>query len=107
VILFRGGNYSDEQMLQLLRRVLENCPEKKLVHVITVVDRVRIRRCPLLLLRRKVQVLWSGQVVAALSVSRRDVLNTPWYQWQRQQGRKHCAPTTEKHCPQISQMAAD
>jgi len=47
VILFRGGNYSDEQMLQLLGRVLENYPENKLVQAITVVDRVRIRRCPL------------------------------------------------------------
>lgn len=47
VILFRGGNYSDEQMLQLLRRVLDNYPENKLVHAITVVDKVRIRRCPL------------------------------------------------------------
>lgn len=47
VILFRGGNYSDEQMLQLLKRVLENYPENKLEHAITVADRVRIRRCPL------------------------------------------------------------
>ncbi len=47
VILFRGGNYSDEQMLQLLRRVLENYPENKLEHAITVVDKVRIRHCPL------------------------------------------------------------
>jgi hypothetical protein len=34
-------------MLQLLKRVLENYPENKLEHAITVVDKVRIRRSPL------------------------------------------------------------
>lgn len=47
IILFRGGNYSDEEMLSLLKRVLEKHPEQKLLHAITVVDKTRIRRCPL------------------------------------------------------------
>ncbi len=47
VILLRGGNYNEQEMRQLLKRVLERFPENKLLHTITVVDKVRIRRCPL------------------------------------------------------------
>ena len=47
LILFRGGNYNDQEMLQLLKRVLDSYPEEKLKHTVTVVDKVRIRRCPL------------------------------------------------------------
>jgi predicted nuclease of predicted toxin-antitoxin system len=44
VILFRGGSYSDEEMLALLDRVLARAAELDLEHSITVVDRARIRR---------------------------------------------------------------
>ena len=44
VILFRGGSYSDEEMLRLLDRVLSQLHPIDLEHSITVVDRVRIRR---------------------------------------------------------------
>lgn len=47
VILFRGGNHSDLEMLGLLKRVLDRYPEQKLAHAVTVVDKARIRRCPL------------------------------------------------------------
>ena len=49
VILFRGGSYSDKQMLGLLDRVLERGEELDLEHSITVVDRHRIlrRRLPI------------------------------------------------------------
>lgn len=43
VILFRGGSYSDVEMLALLDRVLERVGEHDLQHSITVVDRSRIR----------------------------------------------------------------
>ena len=44
VILFRGGSYSDREMLGLLDRVLATVPESELSRSITVVDRHRIRR---------------------------------------------------------------
>lgn len=44
VILFRGGSYSDEEMLGLLDRVLAHATELELERSITVVDRTRIRR---------------------------------------------------------------
>jgi predicted nuclease of predicted toxin-antitoxin system len=47
VILFRGGSYKEQEMLRLLQRVLELTSEEKLHHAVTVVDKVRIRRCPL------------------------------------------------------------
>ena len=47
IILFRGGSYNDQEMLSLLKRVLERQPAEKLLHAITVVDKTRIRRCPL------------------------------------------------------------
>src|SRR6266536_2684120 len=47
LILFRGGSYSDDQMLLLLDRVLTRASDLDLQHSITVVDRSRIRRRPL------------------------------------------------------------
>ncbi len=44
VILFRGGAYSDLEMLNLLDRVLAQVPEPELVRSITVIDRARIRK---------------------------------------------------------------
>ena len=44
IILFRGGSYSDRQMLTLLDRVLAQAKDRDLEHSITVVDRDRIRR---------------------------------------------------------------
>lgn len=44
VVLFRGGSYSDDQMLQLLDRVLSRSQPADLEHSITVVDRTRVRR---------------------------------------------------------------
>lgn len=43
VILFRGGNYSDAQMRDLLERVLNNVPPETLERSICVIDRTRIR----------------------------------------------------------------
>jgi predicted nuclease of predicted toxin-antitoxin system len=47
IILFRGGNYNEKEMLNLLKRVLDNVKEEKIVDSIIVVDKTRIRRCPL------------------------------------------------------------
>ncbi|MEK6581536.1 MAG: DUF5615 family PIN-like protein [Nitrospirota bacterium] len=47
IILFRGGNYNEQEMLSLLKRVLDNIKAEKISNSITVVDKVRIRRCPL------------------------------------------------------------
>ena len=44
VILFRGGSYSDAEMLALLDRVLAQADTLKLESSITVVDHHRIRR---------------------------------------------------------------
>jgi predicted nuclease of predicted toxin-antitoxin system len=43
IILFRGGSYSDEQMLTLLDRVLAQADRIDLEHSVTVLDRHRIR----------------------------------------------------------------
>jgi predicted nuclease of predicted toxin-antitoxin system len=43
IILFRGGNYSDREMCELLERVLEKVPPKNLKNAICVVDKKRIR----------------------------------------------------------------
>lgn len=43
IILFRGGNYSDIEMCELLERVLETIPPKNLENAICVVDKKRIR----------------------------------------------------------------
>lgn len=49
LILFRGGNYSDREMCDLLGRVLRKVPPETLERSICVVDRKRIRvtRLPL------------------------------------------------------------
>jgi predicted nuclease of predicted toxin-antitoxin system len=49
LILFRGGNYSDEEMQDLLKRVLEAVDTEVLERSICVVDRQRMRitRLPL------------------------------------------------------------
>ncbi len=44
VILFRGGAYSDDEMLTLLDRVLAQTDALDLERSITVVDRHRVRR---------------------------------------------------------------
>lgn len=44
IILFRGGSYSDREMLDLLDRILARAGELELDRSITVVDRQRIRR---------------------------------------------------------------
>jgi predicted nuclease of predicted toxin-antitoxin system len=44
VILFRGGSYSDVEMIALLDRVLARAAELELERSITVVDHSRIRR---------------------------------------------------------------
>lgn len=44
IILFRGGAYSDREMLGLLDRVLAHTATLDLEHSIVVVDRRRIRR---------------------------------------------------------------
>jgi hypothetical protein len=44
VILFRGGSYSDTEMLALLDRVLAQAETLELERSITVVDQHRIRR---------------------------------------------------------------
>ena len=49
IILFRGGNYSDIETCELLRKVLESVPPDALRVSICVVDkkRIRITRLPL------------------------------------------------------------
>jgi len=43
-IMFRGGSYSDWEMLALLDRVLSQAAALDIEHAIAVVDRDRIRR---------------------------------------------------------------
>ncbi len=43
LVLFRGGNYSDSEMCDLLTRVLQRVPVETLEKLICVVDRKRIR----------------------------------------------------------------
>ena len=43
LILFRGGNYSDREMCDLLVRVLHKVPAESLEKSVCVVDRKRIR----------------------------------------------------------------
>lgn len=47
IVLFRGGNYSESEMLSLITRVIEKFPESELVNSICVVDKKRIRRLKL------------------------------------------------------------
>jgi predicted nuclease of predicted toxin-antitoxin system len=44
VLLFRGGTYSDQEMLRLLERVLLQSEPADLEHSVTVVDSTRVRR---------------------------------------------------------------
>lgn len=44
VILFRGGNYSDAKILELLEGVLRTVPERDLKQILIVVENERIRR---------------------------------------------------------------
>lgn len=44
VILFRGGNYSEQQMLHLLQLTLSRVPSHELEHSLVVVDQMRIRK---------------------------------------------------------------
>ena len=44
IVLFRGGSYSDDEMLSLLDRVLKQADGALLAKSITVVDKNRIRR---------------------------------------------------------------
>jgi predicted nuclease of predicted toxin-antitoxin system len=43
LVLFRGGNYSDSEMCDLLARVLQKVPPETLENSVCVVDRKRIR----------------------------------------------------------------
>jgi len=47
IILFRGGDYTQEEIERLLARVLDAVPERTLTQSICVVDRRRIRCRPL------------------------------------------------------------
>ena len=47
VILFRGGNYTNLEMCDLLRRVLQRVPSETLERSICVVDKQRVRVTPL------------------------------------------------------------
>ncbi|MBI5047371.1 MAG: DUF5615 family PIN-like protein [Deltaproteobacteria bacterium] len=47
LILFRGGNYSEAEMLGLIKRVLDRLSENEIKNSIIVVDKTRIRRTPL------------------------------------------------------------
>jgi len=49
VILFRGGNYSEVEMRELVARVLDTIDPNVLQHAIAVVDkrRIRVTRLPL------------------------------------------------------------
>jgi predicted nuclease of predicted toxin-antitoxin system len=44
VILFRGGNYSEQEAVERLKRVLETIPINELSNSIIVVEKERIRR---------------------------------------------------------------
>ncbi len=47
IILFRGGNYSESEMLSLIARVVEKFSESELADSISVVDKTKIRRIKL------------------------------------------------------------
>lgn len=44
LILFRGGNYSDQEVIARLKRVFETVPTKDLSNSIVVIEKDRIRR---------------------------------------------------------------
>lgn len=52
IILFRGGNYSDDEMRDLLERVFKKVPSENLKDSICVVDQKRIRITQLPISRR-------------------------------------------------------
>jgi predicted nuclease of predicted toxin-antitoxin system len=49
LILFRGGNYSEQESVDRLKRTLETIPENDLPHSVIVIEkgRIRQRRLPL------------------------------------------------------------
>ena len=49
LILFRGGNYSEQEAIERLRRALETIPNQELPNSIVVIEkgRIRQRRLPL------------------------------------------------------------
>ena len=44
IVLFRGGNYSEKEMLGLMKRVLSTMPSDQLLDSVVVVDKKSIRR---------------------------------------------------------------
>jgi predicted nuclease of predicted toxin-antitoxin system len=44
LILFRGGNYSEQESLDRLKRALETIPNQELPNSIVVIEKERIRR---------------------------------------------------------------
>ena len=44
LILFRGGNFSDKEIISLLSKALHALPEQKIVHSLVVIEKNRIRR---------------------------------------------------------------
>lgn len=44
LILFRGGNYSEQEALERITRVLETIPNEELPNSIVVIEKGRIRR---------------------------------------------------------------
>ncbi|NWF93604.1 MAG: DUF5615 family PIN-like protein [Syntrophaceae bacterium] len=44
MILFRGGNYSDKEVIERLARALEMIPADELQNSVVVVEKMRIRR---------------------------------------------------------------
>ena len=44
LILFRGGNYSEQEAVERLKRVLERIPNEELLNSIVVIEKGRIRR---------------------------------------------------------------
>jgi predicted nuclease of predicted toxin-antitoxin system len=53
IILFRGGNYSDAEMRDLLTRVLQTIPIETIQTSICVVDKTRIRVTHLPIARKR------------------------------------------------------
>jgi predicted nuclease of predicted toxin-antitoxin system len=47
LILFRGGNYSDQEIFEGMDRVFETIPLENLTNSIVVIEKKRIRRRPL------------------------------------------------------------
>ncbi len=52
IILFRKGDYSEKELKERLKHVLEIIPEKEFYSSITVVEKFRIRRTKLPLLKK-------------------------------------------------------